>query len=118
MDGPDAVVRGKMGDCVSENAGQFRFAFQSNDKAGAEVEKASGEGDHFRFARVEQLQGERDVEGHATCDSPGDAADVFERDRVIEALRLSLDFRGQLPAHRDLFFEGVSLGRGGECDSQ
>ena len=95
---PRAVARGHMRDLVRHHARQFGFAIRLQNQAGIHEEEAAGQRESVHFLGIEHLDGERNLGVGVAHQVLADAVDVFGDDRVVDDLRLPLDFLRQLLA--------------------
>jgi hypothetical protein len=98
-----------MSNFVSHDAREFSLAFRLQDEAGVDEEEAAGQGKGVHLFRIQHF----DSEGHLgigiSDEVLPDAAHIFGNNRIVDDLRLPLDFLRQLLAKRDFLFKGVEI---------
>ena len=99
------VTRRDVRNFVRHHAGQFGFVVGSENQTAVDVEESAGKRERVDFVGFDDFDREWNLRVGVPDEILADAVDVFVDRRIVDQLDLAFDFRGQLAAHRDLFFE-------------
>src|SRR5262249_42779954 len=100
-----AMSCSNMGDLMGHYASQLRFVVRSENQSTVDIEKPTGQSERVDLIGLHDFDRERNLRVRIPNEILSYTIDILVDGWIIEQLHLPLDFRRQLPAHRDFFIE-------------
>ncbi len=94
---------------MGHHAGKLGLFLCAEDQAAVYIEETAGEREGVDFVRINNLDGEGNARVRIAHQVLADAVDVFGDHGIVNQLRGTLDFLGQLLAQGDFALERVEV---------